>query len=147
MGLDPKSSNSAYWFEQIFSYSQPIGMIVYVVLIYFFAFFYSFMQMDPDKIADNLSKSGAYIPGYRPGEDTKIQLSKILFRVTLIGATYLVFVALVPIIVALIFNFSSAEKSTITVGGTSLLIVVGVAIETVKQLETDSETETYKGIL
>ena len=105
------------------------------------------MQMDPDKIADNLSKSGAYIPGYRPGEDTKVQLAKILFRVTLIGATYLVFVALVPIIVALIFNFSSSEKSTITVGGTSLLIIVGVAIETAKQLETDSATETYKGIL
>ena len=149
MGLeaDKNSSNLAYWFDQIFNYSQPIGMLIYVVLIYFFAFFYSFMQMDPDKIAENLSKSGAYIPGYRPGEDTKIQLSKILFRVTLIGATYLVFVALVPIIVALVFNFSSAEKSTITVGGTSLLIVVGVAIETAKQLETDSETETYKGIL
>lgn len=146
-GLDTSTSNTAYWFDQIFNYSQPIGMILYVVFIYFFAFFYSFMQMDPDKIADNLSKSGAYIPGYRPGEDTKIQLSKILFRVTLIGATYLVFVALVPIIVALIFNFSSTEKSTITVGGTSLLIIVGVAIETAKQLETDSETETYKGIL
>ena len=146
-GLETSTSNTAYWFDQIFNYSQPIGMILYVVFIYFFAFFYSFMQMDPDKIADNLSKSGAYIPGYRPGEDTKIQLSKILFRVTLIGATYLVFVALVPIIVALIFNFSSTEKSTITVGGTSLLIIVGVAIETAKQLETDSETETYKGIL
>ena len=137
-GLETSTSNTAYWFDQIFNYSQPIGMILYVVFIYFFAFFYSFMQMDPDKIADNLSKSGAYIPGYRPGEDTKIQLSKILFRVTLIGATYLVFVALVPIIVALIFNFSSTEKSTITVGGTSLLIIVGVAIETAKQLETDS---------
>ena len=147
MGLETDSSNTAYWFDQVFNYRQPIGMLLYVIFIYFFSFFYAFMQMDPDKIADNLSKSGAYIPGYRPGEDTKIQLSKILFRVTLIGATYLTFVALVPIFVAKVFSFSSAEQSTIVVGGTSLLIIVGVAIETAKQLETDSATETYKGIL
>ena len=147
MGLETDSSNTAYWFDQVFNYRQPIGMLLYVIFIYFFSFFYAFMQMDPDKIADNLSKSGAYIPGYRPGEDTKIQLSKILFRVTLIGATYLTFVALVPIIVAKAFSFTTSEQSTIVVGGTSLLIIVGVAIETAKQLETDSATETYKGIL
>lgn len=147
MGLETDSSTTAYWFNQVFNYREPIGMLIYVIFIYFFSFFYAFMQMDPDKIADNLSKSGAYIPGYRPGEDTKIQLSKILFRVTLIGATYLTFVALVPIFVAKVFSFSSAEQSTIVVGGTSLLIIVGVAIETAKQLETDSATETYKGIL
>lgn len=147
MGLETSTSNVAKWFDQVFNYQQPIGMVIYIVLIYFFAFFYSFLQMDPDKMADNLSKQGAYIPGYRPGEDTKVQLSKLLFRITLIGATYLAFLALVPIIVASVFGFTSAEKSVITVGGTSLLIVVGVAIETVKQLETDSDTETYKGIL
>lgn len=147
MGLSSDSSSLANWFEQIFSYQKPIGLVIYVVLIYFFAFFYSFMQMDPDKMADNLSKQGAYIPGYRPGEDTKIQLSKILFRITLIGATYLALLALVPIAVSLAFGFSSSEQSVITVGGTSLLIIVGVANETVKQLETDSDTETYKGIL
>jgi len=147
MGLETSSSKGAYWIDQIFSYHNPIGLLIYVLLIYFFAFFYSFMQMDPDKMADNLSKSGAYIPGYRPGEDTKVQLSKILFRITLIGATYLAFLALVPIIVSKAFGFTSAEASVITIGGTSLLIIVGVAIETVKQMETDSDTETYKGIL
>ena len=147
MGLETGSSSLAFWFDAIFSYQKPIGMVIYIALIYFFAFFYSFMQMDPDKMADNLSKSGAYIPGYRPGEDTKVQISKILFRITLIGATYLAFLALVPIIVSKAFGFTSAEQSVITVGGTSLLIIVGVAIETVKQLETDSDTETYKGIL
>ncbi|MGM9972199.1 MAG: preprotein translocase subunit SecY [Anaeroplasmataceae bacterium] len=147
MGLSTETSDVAKWFDQIFNYQQPIGLVIYVVLIYFFAFFYSFLQMDPDKMADNLSKQGAYIPGYRPGEDTKVQLSKLLFRITLIGATYLAFLALVPIIVSTAFGFTSSEKSVITVGGTSLLIIVGVAIETVKQLETDSDTETYKGIL
>ncbi len=147
MGLSTETSSVAKWFDQIFNYQQPIGMVIYVVFIYFFAFFYSFLQMDPDKMADNLSKQGAYIPGYRPGEDTKIQLSKLLFRITLIGATYLAVLALVPIIVSKIFGFTTSEQSVITVGGTSLLIIVGVAIETVKQLETDSDTETYKGIL
>lgn len=147
MGLESDTSNVAFWFEAVFSYQKPIGMVIYVALIYFFAFFYSFMQMDPDKMADNLSRQGAYIPGYRPGEDTKVQISKILFRITLIGATYLAFLALVPIIVSKAFSFTSSEQSVITVGGTSLLIIVGVAIETVKQLETDSLTETYKGII
>lgn len=147
MGLESDSSNVAFWFEAVFSYQKPIGMVIYVALIYFFAFFYSFMQMDPDKMADNLSRQGAYIPGYRPGEDTKVQISKILFRITLIGATYLAFLALVPIIVSKAFSFTSSEQSVITVGGTSLLIIVGVAIETVKQLETDSLTETYRGII
>ncbi len=147
MGLNTTSSSLAYWFDQIFSYQQPIGMVIYIVLVFFFSFFYSFLQMDPDKMSDSLSKQGAYIPGYRPGEDTKIQLSKILFRVTLIGATYLVLLALMPILVSKSFGFNSSEASVITIGGTSLLIIVGVAIETARQLETDSETETYRGIL
>lgn len=147
LGLTIEQSTFAYWMDQIFSYQQPIGMILYVILIFFFSFFYSFLQMDPDKMSDSLSKQGAYIPGYRPGEDTKVQLSKVLFRVTLIGATYLVLLALVPIIVSKAFGFDSQQASVITIGGTSLLIIVGVAIETARQMETDSETETYKGIL
>ena len=105
------------------------------------------MTVDPDKISDNLDKQGAYIPGYRPGEDTKVQLSKMLFRITLIGATYLVIVALIPIIVSTVFQFSSTEASAITIGGTSLIIVVGVAIEKFRQIETASETKDYKGFL
>ncbi len=146
-GLTVETSSLAYWFDQIFNYQNPIAITVYIILIFFFSFFYSFLQMDPDKMGDNLSKSGAYIPGYRPGEDTKIQISKILFRITLIGASYLVFLALVPIIVSKSFGFTPQEASVITIGGTSLLIIVGVAIETARQLETDSEAQTYKGIL
>lgn len=145
--LDTTTNDVAKWLEQIFTNSKPIGCILYVILIVFFSFFYSFMTVDPDKIADNLDKQGAYIPGYRPGEDTKIQLSKMLFRITLIGATYLVVLALVPIIVSAAFGFTAQEASVITVGGTSLIIVVGVAIETFRQMETSAETKEYKGFL
>ena len=143
-GLQVESSSLAYWMNQIFSPSEPIGIVLYVVLIIFFSFFYSFMQVDPDKISDNLEKQGAFIPGYRPGEETKIQLSKMLFRITLIGSAYLVVLALVPIIVTKAFKF---ESNLIQIGGTSLIIVVGVAIETFRQMETASETKDYKGFL
>ena len=145
--LDTATSGVAMWLEQIFTNSKPIGCILYVVLIVFFSFFYSFMTVDPDKIADNLDKQGAYIPGYRPGEDTKVQLSKMLFRITLLGSIYLVVLALVPIIVSAAFSFTAQEASVITIGGTSLIIVVGVAIETFRQMETTAETKEYKGFL
>lgn len=147
MGLSTSTSTGAFWVNEIFSNSKPIGCTLYILLIVFFSFFYSFMTVDPDQISDNLDKQGAFIPGYRPGEDTKIQLSRMLFRITLIGAAYLVFVALVPIIVSAAFGFTSSEASTITIGGTSLIIVVGVAIETFRQIETASETKDYKGFL
>lgn len=147
MNQKAESSTVAFWFDQIFSNDQPIGMVLYIFLIVFFSFFYSFMQVDPDKIADNLEKSGAFIPGYRPGEETKVQLSKMLFRITLLGSVYLVILALVPIIVALSFGFSSQEAKVITIGGTSLIIIVGVAVETFRQIETQSETKDYKGFL
>lgn len=147
MGLSTTSSTGAFWVNEVFSNSKPIGCVLYIVLIVFFSFFYSFMTVDPDKISDNLDKQGAFIPGYRPGEDTKIQLSRMLFRITLIGAAYLVFIALVPIIVSAAFGFTSSEASSITIGGTSLIIVVGVAIETFRQIETASETKDYKGFL
>ncbi|MCR5231873.1 MAG: preprotein translocase subunit SecY [Acholeplasmatales bacterium] len=147
LGWRAETNDTARWFDQIFSNQQPIGMAIYIILIVFFSFFYSFMQIDPEKIADNLEKQGAYIPGYRPGEDTKRQLSKMLFRITEIGALYLVILAMVPIIVTKIFQFPSEYASSITIGGTSLIIIVGVAIETLRQIETASETKEYKGFL
>jgi len=146
-GLTVDGSSVAYWFDQVFSTSNPIGIALYVILIIFFSFFYSFMQIDPDKIADNLEKQGAFIPGYRPGEETKVQLSKTLFRITLIGSVYLTILALVPIIVSKAFGFTAAESQSITIGGTSLIIIIGVAIETFRQMETASETKDYKGFL
>ncbi|MBQ3253702.1 MAG: preprotein translocase subunit SecY [Acholeplasmatales bacterium] len=147
MGLSTSTSNAAYWLNEVFSTSKPIGIALYVICIIFFSFFYSFMQVDPEKISENLEKQGAFIPGYRPGEETKKQLSKMLFRITLIGSTYLVILAMVPIIVSKVFSFTATESSAITVGGTSLIIVVGVAIETFRQMETASETKDYKGFL
>ena len=147
LGANPDSSTGAYWIREVFSTSKPIGATIYIVLILFFSYFYSFMQVDPEKIAENLEKQGAFIPGYRPGVETKNQISKTLFRVTTLGAIYLAFLALVPIIVSLSFGFSSAESSAITIGGTSLIIVVGVAIETFRQIETASETKDYKGFM
>lgn len=145
--LGQDSTVAGIWVNNIFSYQEPIGMTLYILLIFFFSFFYAFMVVDPEQISENLDKQGAYIPGYRRGEDTKNQLARIIFRTTLLGATYLAVVALVPIIVSLSFGFTTAEASTITIGGTSLIIVVGVAIETASQLETASETKDYKGFL
>ena len=143
MGLSTETSTGAFWVNQVFSTHQPIGVTLYVIMIVFFSFFYSFMQVDPEQIADNLEKQGAFIPGYRPGEETKQQLSKMLFRITLIGSAYLVILALVPIIVSIAFGFGSS----VTVGGTSLIILVGVAIETLRQIETQAETKDYQGFL
>lgn len=147
MGLTASSSETAYWLQEIFSTSKPIGITLYVLLIFFFSFFYSFLVVDPDKISDNLEKQNAYIPGYRPGEDTKAQLSRMLFRITMIGGVYITLLALVPIIVSLSFGFTAQESSVITIGGTSLIIVVGVAISTFKQMETIAETKEYKGFI
>jgi preprotein translocase subunit SecY len=140
-------SGVGYWLNQIFNSSYPIGMIIYVILIYLFSFFYSFMQLDPAKVADNLRNSNAFIPAVRPGQETENYISRVLFKVTLIGATYLALLALIPNIVAKIFAFTDQEASVITIGGTGLLIVVGVAIETMKQLEAQATEQTYSGFI
>ncbi len=103
-------------------------------------------MVNPNKIAENLSKGNAYIPGVRPGEDTKDYVAKLLFKITVIGTTYLVILAIMPILTSIIFGFNATEASVITLGGTSLLIIVGVAVQTTEQLETDAKQETYAGI-
>ena len=143
LGYTTTSSNVAYWLDQVFSSSKPIGMALYIIMIFFFSYFYSFLTIDPEKIGDNLSKQNAFIPGYKPGEDTKRQIAKVLFRVTSIGAIGLAILALVPIIVSMIFGLGS----TVTVGGTSLLIIVGVAIETFNQIEAESENDSYSKLI
>ncbi len=145
--LGQDSTTAGTWISAIFSTDEPIGMTLYILLIVFFSFFYSFMMVDPEKISETLDKQGAYIPGYRRGEETKNQLARILFRTTLLGATYLVIVALVPIVVSLAFGLSDTDASSVTIGGTSLIIIVGVALETISQIETASETKEYKGFL
>ncbi len=145
-GLTADSNTFTFWINQIFTYTEPLGIMLYIFLIFVFSFFYAFMQVDPEKINDNLQKSNAFIPGVRPGEDTKNIISRILFNVTLLGSTYLAVLAIIPIIVSKVFNFSTAESSVITIGGTSLLIIVGVAVETMKQLETEAKETSSHGL-
>lgn len=134
------------WINNIFSSQKPIGFIIYVILIVVFTFFYSFMTIDPEKIANNLSNSNAYIPGIRPGQNTQDYIAKLLFKITVIGTAYLVILAILPILTSVVFGFTGAEAQAITLGGTSLLIIVGVAIETTQQIETDASQTDYSGI-
>ncbi|QWB96006.1 preprotein translocase subunit SecY [Mycoplasmatota bacterium] len=140
------TSSLSSWFYAIFSSSEPIGYILYVVLIVIFAFFYAFLQINPQKMSDNLSKSNSYIPGVRPGIDTQDYIASLLFKISVIGTTYLVLLASLPIFTAAIFGFTSSEASIIRLGGTSLLIIVGVAIETTQQVETDASQNEYGSI-
>lgn len=137
------SSGLIYWLDQIFNYVNPIGMIVYVGLIFLFTLFYAFLQINPEKIADKLAKENSYIPGVRPGADTTDFIARVLFKVTMIGATYLSVLALIPIILSRIFNL----PPQVTIGGTALLIIVGVAVETTKQIENDANEKTYQGFI
>ena len=127
----------------IFSTSKPIGFALYVILIVLFSFFYSFLQMNPEQMAENLQKQNAYVPGIRPGEETAAYISRVLFKITMLGATYLVIIAILPIIITKIFNL----PSSVQVGGTSLIIVVGVAIETAQQIKTQSQEKQYRGFI
>ena len=116
------------------------GFILYVLLIFFFGYFYTFLQMNPEEMSKNLSKSGAYIPGVRPGNDTIEYVSNVLSKLTIVGSLFLVIIAGLPII----FSNFSGLSSAVTIGGTGLLIVVGVAIETYKQLESSLISRSHR---
>lgn len=141
-----EASGVSYWIDQIFNYQRPFGFVIYMFLIMVFSFFYSFLMLSPEKVAENLSKSNAYIPGVRPGAETENYISRLLFKITLLGTTYLMILAALPILTAIIFKFSPQEAQVITLGGTSLLIVVGVALETANQIITEATEQKYEGI-
>jgi preprotein translocase subunit SecY len=130
------------WITQVLTYNQPIGFVVYVVLIFTFTFFYSFIIVKPEQISERLHKQNAYIPGVRPGYETETYITRTLFRVTVIGALYLILIASLPIITSIVLG-----QSYIRIGGTSLLIIVGVSIETAKQIQTDTQDKTYAGFM
>ena len=142
--IEQSGKTISEWWTIVFSYQKPIGFAIYVILIFVFSFFYSFMQINPDKIAENLKKQNAYIPGVKPGEATAQYISKVLFKITLLGATYLTVLAALPMIVGLIFTDLPAS---VQIGGTSLMIVVGVAVETYKQIKTASQSQEYHGFM
>lgn len=136
-------NNVTDFIRNTFDYSQPVGMLIYVGLIIAFTYFYAFIQVNPENVADNLKKQGAYIPGIRPGKNTQDYLTTVLYRLTFVGAIFLAVVSIMPI---LFINFAGLPASA-QIGGTSLLIVVGVALETMKQLEAQLVKRHYKGFM
>lgn len=122
------------------SMTSATGFALYIILIFVFAYFYTFMQMKPSDMSDNLNKNGGYIPGVKPGKDTQEYISYTLSRITIVGALFLAILAGIPVI----FGFVSGLSGTVTLGGTGLLIVVGVALETYKQLESQLQSRSYK---
>ena len=115
------------------------GFIAYMVFIFVFAYFYTFIQLKPKELADNLNKNGGYIPGIRPGEETVKYVNKVLRRITFVGAFALAVIAGLPIV----FGLFSKMPTSVTIGGTGLLIVVGVALETYKQIESQLISRNY----
>lgn len=126
--------------QKYLNYTTPVGFIIYVLLIFLFAYFYTFIQLKPEEFAKNLQENGGYIPGIRPGEETKKYISRILSRLTILGASFLVIIAGLPIL----FSKVTSLSTNVSIGGTGLLIVVGVALETYKQLEGSILSRSYK---
>ncbi|ALS01952.1 preprotein translocase subunit SecY [Enterococcus silesiacus] len=141
-----KSYAGEGWYDvmtQIFSYNTVPGAIIYTVLIVAFTFFYAFVQVNPEKLAENLQKQGSYIPSVRPGKGTEEYISGMLMRLSVVGSIFLGLVALLPIIAQMIWKL----PQSIGLGGTSLLIVIGVALETAKQLEGLMLKRQYVGFI
>ena len=131
------------WIMKVFDYSHPIGMVVYSALIIAFTYFYAFIQVNPEQVSDNLKKQGGYIPGIRPGKSTQEYLTRVLYRLTFVGSLFLTAIAILPVFFT---NIAGLPQSA-QIGGTSLLIVVGVALDTMKQLESQLVKRHYKGFI
>lgn len=135
-----KYMNSGYWCNPS-QLKYTVGLLVYIVLIVLFAYFYTSITFNPLMIADNMKKQGGFIPGIRPGKPTSDYLNKVLNYVVFIGAIGLTIIAVLPYI------FSGVFKASVSFGGTSLIIIVSVVLETVKQLESQMLVRNYKGFL
>ena len=131
-----------YNFLQIFNTTSVIYIVVYFLLIIGFSYFYSTMQFNPVEVANNLKKNGGFIPGFRPGKPTADFIHKVLNRITMFGALYLAIIAIAPIVTGAIIG-----QSGLAIGGTSIIIVVSVALETTKALEAQMLMRHYKGFL
>ncbi|CDO05173.1 preprotein translocase subunit SecY [Oceanobacillus picturae] len=138
-----EGSQIASTITTIFDYTQPIGMVLYVALIIAFTYFYTFVQVNPEQMAENLQKQGGYIPGIRPGKNTETYLTRVMYRLTFVGALFLAAVSVLPILLGGLAGLPTAVQ----IGGTSLLIVVGVALQTMKQLESQLVKRHYKGFI
>jgi preprotein translocase subunit SecY len=152
------NGTKGWWYEYLFSPNCWVYIVFYGLMIFFFSWFYASIQYDPVEIANNLKKNGGFIPGFRPGKPTADFIKKVIAKIVIFGAVYLAVVALLPIISGNIFtafvhaNFAATENayqavSGLAIGGTSVIIVVGVALETVKALEAQMLMRHYKGFL
>lgn len=128
-------------FSTVFDTSKWWGLVIYAVMIILFTFFYTELQVDPEKISDNLNKNGSYIPGVRPGSETKKYVSEVLNRITVLGALALTFIALLPYIMTMV----TPLPQSVSLGGTGIIIVVGVALETMKDLTGQLTQRSYRG--
>jgi preprotein translocase subunit SecY len=137
-----KKGTFSYALAQAIDTKSVIYMIIYFLMIIGFSYFYSTIQFNPVEISNNLKKQGGFIPGFRPGKPTVDFIKKVLNKVTLFGAIYLGVVAICPLIVGKVVN-----NGSLAIGGTSVIIVVGVALETVQALESQMVMRQYKGFL
>lgn len=140
-----ETSDVTKWINTIFNYQQPVGFILYILMIIGFTFFYSNLQIDADKISDDLKKNGGSIPGVRTGTDTKNYIKKVLNRITVVGSLSLCIIAAIPIITPVIW--SQTANASLSLGGTGLIIITGVALETVKQIKTHITRKEYHGYI
>lgn len=143
MLVNPESGSLSETIFNLFSADNPFYIVLYILLIFMFSYFYAAIQFNPIEIANNLKKNGGFIPGFRPGRPTSDFITKALGKVTFLGAIFLSIVAGVPLIVGAI----NSSLNGIALGGTSVLILVGVALETVRQLESQLMMRNYKGFL
>ena len=131
------------WLVKICDFTSPWFLCFYGVLIILFTFFYTNLTIDPQKMADDLGKNGQYIPGVRPGSETRDYVSKVLNRITVLGALLLTFIALLPYVTSNLTGLSQRAA----VGGTGIIIVVGVAMDTIKQLKSQLTSKQYKSFV
>jgi preprotein translocase subunit SecY len=135
-----KNDSMMLFVNKWLSLTSITGFILFLVLIIAFSYFYTFVQIKPKEMADNLQKRGGYIPGVRPGEETIKYVSKVLVRITIVGSIFLAVIAGLPYV----FSMVSSMPTTVSLGGTGLLIVVGVVLECYKQLESALISRSYK---
>ncbi|MBG9941578.1 preprotein translocase subunit SecY [Brevibacillus formosus] len=141
--VDASGQGFANWIYENFQVNKPLGMTLYAILILGFTYFYTFVQINPVQMAENMRKNGGYIPGIRPGKNTEVFITRTLNRLTLAGALFLMLIAILPFFFGSIANL----PQSIYIGGTSLLIVVGVCLDTMKQIESQMIKRHYQGFI
>ena len=143
-GILGSDSGFSLFVSKYIDYSTPVGFVLYMILIFVFGYFYTNMQINPKELAKNLNRNGGYIPGIRPGVETENYIKKILNRITFLGSTFIAIIAGLPIVFSSFIN--TGLPTSVSIGGTGVLIVVGVAIETCRQIESSLINRNYKGV-